>query len=348
MNSRYDIYVFTANTDHGDDIPYPGIVTGQWLFNKETGARILYVPKKKFSRRQLQQVINGVNPDYLYINLLFSPLFAVSPLWLKLTGKITCKVLVCPRGCLYESALSKKTQQKKLLLRFYNLLGMAKKVTFHATNEREQQAVQKYFPGAQTIVANNLPEMEQPAFVSCAKKTGVLRCIFIARIVPIKNLLFLLEVLQAVKASVQLTIAGPVEDENYWMQCKTLMQQLPKNISCNYIGPQSSDKLDTLIQQHHLFVLPTTGENFGHAIFESLLVGRPVLISDQTPWLHLEEAKAGWHLPLQQKEKFIAVIEETAALNQAEFDSYAMNAWQFARKFINGTELIKPYYHLFS
>ena len=33
-----------------------------------------------------------------------------------------------------------------------------------------------------------------------------------------------------------------------------------------------------------LFLLPTGGENFGHAIFEALACGVPALISDQTPW----------------------------------------------------------------
>ena len=36
------------------------------------------------------------------------------------------------------------------------------------------------------------------------------------------------------------------------------------------------------IKEQHLFVLPTFGENYGYAIFESLAIGRPVLISDQT------------------------------------------------------------------
>ena len=36
---------------------------------------------------------------------------------------------------------------------------------------------------------------------------------------------------------------------------------------------------------HDLFVFPTLGENFGHVIYESLMCGTPVLVSDNTPWL---------------------------------------------------------------
>ena len=35
------------------------------------------------------------------------------------------------------------------------------------------------------------------------------------------------------------------------------------------------------------FLLPTGGENFGHAIFEALSCGVPALISDRTPWRDL-------------------------------------------------------------
>ena len=42
------------------------------------------------------------------------------------------------------------------------------------------------------------------------------------------------------------------------------------------------------IARSDVFLLPTGGENFGHAIFEALSCGVPVLISDQTPWRGLE------------------------------------------------------------
>ncbi len=69
------------------------------------------------------------------------------------------------------------------------------------------------------MIANNLPEMNQPELVFCEKQKGELKCLFISRIVPIKNLLFLLNVLDKTSGNVGLTIAGPVEDKNYWDAC---------------------------------------------------------------------------------------------------------------------------------
>ena len=44
--------------------------------------------------------------------------------------------------------------------------------------------------------------------------------------------------------------------------------------------------------------MPTTHENFGHAVVEAWAHGRPVLLSDQTPWRGLAELDLGWDLQL--------------------------------------------------
>ena len=70
--------------------------------------------------------------------------------------------------------------------------------------------------------------------------------------------------------------------------------------------------------QIDLFLLPTRGENFGHAIFDALEVGLPVLISDQTPWRELEQIGAGWSLSLADPDRFAAAIDRMAALGPGE------------------------------
>jgi glycosyltransferase involved in cell wall biosynthesis len=348
LKDSYQIYVLTTDTDHGETKSYAGIKSNEWLYNESLGANIFYIQKPKFKAAQLAAQIKQVDADFIYLNHLFSPYFVVYPLWLKWMNKIRGKVIVCPRGALYDSALFLKYYKKKPLLNVYKWTGMHRKVTFHATNEREQEAIEKYFPGSNILVADNLPDANQKAFESCVKESGTLNCIFIARIVPIKNLLFLLQVLQQVKATLSLTIVGPIEDTAYWENCKVAIQNLPVNITVEYAGSILKNELPALIQQHHLFVLPTTGENFGHAIFEALLSGRPVLISDQTPWLQLEEKKIGWDLTLADPKKFTAVIEQLAEANQYEFDSYANASWHYARNFIDNNAAKNQYFNLFS
>ncbi|UEG49447.1 glycosyltransferase [Ferruginibacter lapsinanis] len=347
LKDEFEVFVLTTDTDHGEIVPYSNVSTNEWIDYEQSGIMVYYARKRSLSFDQIKNEITSVNADFVYLNLLFSPYFAIYPLWLHFRNKISGKVILCPRGTLYESALSYKAYKKRPFVFLYKLMGIAKKIKFHATNEREFEAIQKYFPGSNVVIADNLPNTNQPAFTGCIKNVGSLHCIFIARIVAIKNLLFLLNVLENVKADVLLTIVGPAEDNNYWETCKQKIATLPDNIKTTYLGAKQNNELLRLLQQNHLFVLPTTGENFGHAIFESFLAGRPVLISDQTPWLGLKQYKAGWDLPLAKPELFTEAIEQLASCDQQEFDTYANSAWQYANNFISDPTLKQQYYKLF-
>ena len=347
LSADYDIYVLTTDTDHGETTPYKAIVADKWLFNKQLGVHVFYARQKQISPQQIAKEIAFIDADFVYLNHLFSPYFVIYPLWLKWKGQIKTKVIVAPRGALYDSALSLKKYKKLPLLKLYKWLGLQHKVVFHATNTREQQAIEYYFTGSTSVVADNLPATNQPIFTDCLKEVGKLNCIFIARVVPIKNLLYLLQILQQIQQQICLTIVGPIENEIYWQDCTKCIATMPDNIRINYIGPKENEELPQLIQQHHLFILPTTGENFGHSIFEALLNGRPVLISDQTPWLQLEEQSTGWDLPLNCPEKFAETIKTVAMYNQVEYNKYALGAWQYAHNFINNPAAKQQYLNMF-
>jgi len=348
LRNDFDIYVLTTDTDHGETEPYPNILSNQWTESSGDGFKIFYAKKQGLSLKQLKQVMLDVSAEYVYLNHLFSPHFVVYPLWLKYTGQLQGKVVVCPRGALYASALSVKSYKKKPFISLFRWLGIQKKIIFHATNKREETAINDFFSGSKVVIADNLPNTNQPAFLSCTKNKGELKCIFIARIVPIKNLLFVLDVLEKAKANVEVTVIGPAEDKNYWAECEKKIALQPTRVKVNYQGPKRNDELAAMLQQNHVFILPTTGENFGHSIFEALLCGRPVLISDQTPWLQLEDKKAGWDLPLSQPDQFVQRIEEAASWDQQAFDVWAHSAWRYAHDFISNPELHSQYLQLFS
>jgi glycosyltransferase involved in cell wall biosynthesis len=347
LKDEFEIFVLTTDTDHGETQPYESIPTGQWLSNIHPDFKVNYLRKSTLRPDAIRKEMEAVDADYVYLNHLFSPLFVVYPLWLGWRGRLKSKIVLCPRGALYDSALSIKTWKKTPFLILFRLFGIDKKILFHATNEREKKAILRFFPGSSVRIADNLPNSNQPAFRSVPKQPGSLKAVFIARIFPIKNLLFLLKVLQRVTAAVELTIIGPVEDADYWEDCQKEIDRLPDNISVAYAGPKRNDELMPILQQHHLFILPTAGENFGHSIFEAFLAGRPVLISDQTPWLDLINKKIGWSLSLDDPEGFMQAIGETAAWDQACFDQWAQSAWHYAHDFIKNPELQRQYLNLF-
>ena len=45
-------------------------------------------------------------------------------------------------------------------------------------------------------------------------------------------------------------------------------------------------------------LVPSFNENFGHAVAESVAAARPVLVSDQTAWQHMESGSTVRCLPL--------------------------------------------------
>lgn len=177
LHNSFDIYVLTTDTDHGESSPYPNILQDQWTNNTALGAKIYYAQKKNLSLAHLKKVILEAEVDIVYLNHLFSPKFVVYPLWLKFKGIIKSKLVVCPRGALYQSALSLKAYKKIPLLKLYRWSGLYKKILFHATNQREKEAIDKYFPGSNVVIADNLPNIQQEEFVSVEKRTGELKCI---------------------------------------------------------------------------------------------------------------------------------------------------------------------------
>lgn len=347
LKNTFEIYVLTTDTDHASNSPYPNIQADIWLNNVVPGIQIFYCKKNTINTKILAQQIKNVSADFIYLNHLFSPYFVIYPIWLKLRNKIKGKLIICPRGALYDSALHIKKFKKMPLLLLYKVIGIKKFACFHATNQRESNAIEHFFANSTITIADNLPNTNQLPFTTITKTTEVLKCIYVARIVPIKNVLFFLKVIANCKAHIHFTIVGPIENEVYWNECKAYIKELPNNIQVNYIGPKNNTEINGLLLQHHLFVLPTTGENFGHSILEAFIAGRPVLISNQTPWLHLHEKNAGWDVDLNRPELFTQVINEVANYNQKQFDEVAIGAWQYAQKFIDHAKNNNQYSKLF-
>jgi glycosyltransferase involved in cell wall biosynthesis len=227
LKDRFDIYVLTTDTDHGETTPYEDIPTGEWLRNLSPDFQVKYLPKACLSRTMVRKEIETLNPDFIYLNHLFSPLFVVYPLWLNFRRRTRGRIVLCPRGALYASALAIKPWKKTPFLKLFRWLGIHKRILFHATNQREKEAILRFFPGSKICIADNLPNSNQPEFQTCPKFIGNLKAVFIARIFPIKNLLFYLQALEKANVNVELSVIGPVEDKQYWEECKRKIEALP-------------------------------------------------------------------------------------------------------------------------
>lgn len=349
MKEDYDIYIFTGDRDLDDKQSYAQIESNQWT--ERGGRQVFYASPGSLNWESILVHIRQIKPDYVYLNNMYSRYFTIYPLLMKRLGFIKAKVVLAPRGMLQQGAIQFKPSKKKTFLAVLNFLGVPKHVHAHATDEQEKKDIYTYLPRIKDVtVIPNFSPVVQPVPAYLEKNKGEIRAVFISRIAPKKNIVFFLSLLRQLPAHIKLafTIRGGIEDGQYWQQCIDIAGALPENISVNYEGPVTNNEVTTVIQQHHLFVLPTLGENFGHAIFEALSAGRPVLISDQTPWRNLQEHHAGWDLPLSDEKAFVQVLQQVADMDNVAFQQWSIGAWQYAKNFTESSNLKGRYRELFS
>ena len=348
MQGSYDVFVFTSDRDLNASAPYAGVAVDQWITGGG-GEKVYYASPGQLGWSAIKREIVSIAPDFIYLNSMFSLKFTIFPLLISRWSGLSERVVLSPRGMLRSSAVQFKIWKKKIFLQSFRLLGFSRKVRFLASDETEEKDVRGYFGQRVRVVQiSNFPASLPAAPAIAPKKPGELSMIFVGRVHPIKNPDYLLDVLGGVKANVSLTVVGSCEDPEFWQKCEKAIRVLPSNISVTYAGEMPNHQLPDIIARHHIFTLPTRGENFGHAIFEALVLGKPVLISDQTPWRGLKERMAGWDLPLSDPDGFRRVIEEVAGFGQEEYGRWCMATRRYMEEYISGLKIKSEYLKLFS
>ena len=349
LQEDFEIWVFTAATEL-DGTPL-AVEKDQWIiFGNQI--KVFYASQAKLNVFYIQNLLKHMKPDTVYINGLYTPYSVLFPLlalkfYWKGYGKRP-KVVIAPRGMLKESALALKAGKKTLYLKVFKLLGLHKNIVWHATDGQEVKNI-RLFAGDKGMIklSGNVPVL--PALQERGKpKKDLLQLASVSLIAKTKNLLFLIKVLKKLKKEIKVNyeIYGPVKDQDYWELIMRETEELPANIQISFKGPLLPDQVQAVLQHYNCFVLPTLGENFGHAIFEAMGAGLPVLISDQTPWRNLENRKAGWDLPLQEQ-LWIDKLTEIAATDAAEWQQWQEGAYLYAVEHLKKQNLKEQYLELF-
>jgi glycosyltransferase involved in cell wall biosynthesis len=350
LKEKYRFFIFCSDRDLGDQGPYENIAVDRWI-EKDQQVRVWYASPSSLNRKTIKVLLEEVDPGTIYFNSMYSLKFSILPLWILIKKGFEGRMILAPRGMLHKGALQKKFLKKYFFLKVFRYAGWYKKIIFHATDGQEKKDILFFFTEeAKVILAKDTPHPFSQPRPEKRKMTGVLECIFISRIHPKKNLDYILNRLAETNKTLEfhLDIYGAEDDAAYSKQCREIAGRLRSNIVTRFMGSVPYEKVLDTMGCYHLFVLATKGENFGHAVFESLSVGTPVLISDQTPWRGLEEKKAGWDLPLEKPELFSLVLEQAARFDQEAYDEWSQQAWAFANAYINQGNLKEEYLKLFS
>ncbi|MGA2032743.1 MAG: glycosyltransferase, partial [Thermoguttaceae bacterium] len=286
--------------------------------------------------RTFRGILNETPYDAVYLNSFFSPRFTIVPLALRRLRLVPRRPLVlAPRGELSAGALSIKRRKKWAFIQLARAAGLYGETLWQASSAHEEAEIRNIFgPKASVQIAPNLRGHlagEDLGETACRKAAGSLSVAFLSRISRKKNLDGALRMLAHQQGRIDFHIYGPHEDANYWHSCLGLIETMPPNIRVCDHGTVDPGTVVSVFRRHHLFLLPTLGENFGFAILESLSAGCPVLISDRTPWRGLEAKGVGWDLPLEPSSAFERVLQQCVKMDNDAFQQLSRAAARFGR-----------------
>ncbi len=342
LGDQFEFWLMTSDRDL-DGVPYENMPVNQWV--RVGKANVFYATPDRFNMKTLRRLLLEVKPDVVYVNSFFARL-PIKYLTLRRLGLIpSFPTILAPRGEFSPSALHLKSRKKRVYIRVSKLIGLYSGLVWQATSEREANDIRHNWQTKVRIeVASNLPPLAQPAqdsSIAVPKDQGALKLVFLSRISPMKNLLFAIQLLKHIPGDVTFSIYGPSDDAEYWHLCQKEIDALPSNITVAYHGSVPHNRVGGVFADHHFFLLPTLGENFGHAILESLNSGCPVIISDRTPWGNLSKIGAGWVLPLDKPSAWWDVVTTCINMSQDQFASMSLNAKQFASEWAGQDHIIE-------
>lgn len=353
LQEVYHFRVITTGYDLNEQTAYESVDLDCWnviqLPSQQTVTEIWYSSTHSIPFKKMHQLLTESAADFIFVNGLFTSFFS-QPLWLLRFGRLkdVC-VVVSPRGMLQPGALQVKPFKKKLYLALFKYAGLFKHIKWHATNKSEVDDIFRFMGTQATVqVAANVPKLPLQRVEYPDKQQGKLRLVYLSIITPKKNLLLLLRQLAVLKVPVSLAVYGPVKEPAYWELCTAAIKALPAHISVDYKGDIEPHLVQSIIAQYDAFISLTAGENFGHALFESLSCGRPVITSYYTPWNRLEASAAGWNVDIHDNENIQLTLQRIAMMDSSAFSAYCTGAWNMAMDYYHQADFIKNYCTLFS
>jgi glycosyltransferase involved in cell wall biosynthesis len=337
LKQHADFYLVSRDRDLGDSKRSDQVETDKWA-RGPSNEYIYYV--SRLSPMTIFRLVREVRPNVIFINGLFNvetTLFGLlSGLW------AGCAIIISPRGMLQKWGLDRNRIVKKAYLSFLKLF-MNRKIQWHATTATEKEEIIKNF-GHHSIVhvASNVPRQvasSDPRKPFSFDKNHT-RLVFLSLINPNKNLHVVIDEVRRREGVFQLDIYGPVIDAGYWADCIVRMGDSDRIV---YKGAVPPWETPAILSSYDFFVLPTQGENFGHAIFDSLACGTPVIISKSTPWNGLEKFGAGFYMDVARYESLGEVFDKLSSLSPAHYQEYRANSLRYASEFWNQADFITNY-----
>lgn len=347
LGTRVQFHIVTGDRDYTATTNEAAVPTDQWI-TADAGERVYHASPAQRSLAVWKRLIQQEAWDVVYINGLFSLWSTIVPLWI-LRGSRTRRI-VAVRGMLAAGPMQQSRLKKRAFLRVMKLLGCFKGVEFQATNAEEVADIQRWLGRTVRIhLVQNLARKSADRIpLPVQKCAGELRLVSLARIAEEKNTLFAIERLARIQGRVRYELYGTIYDQDYWMECQRAIAELPPSVVVEWRGQLPQDQVAAALSDAHFLYMPSVGENFGHTMLEALTTGRPLLISDRTPWKQLESSQAGWDLPLEDPERFTSTVQQATDMDQTSYDQLVNGAYALGTRYLNDPTPVERSFRMFA
>ena len=350
IGTQYRFKIVTRDRDSLSPQRYPSIQVNDW--NKVKLAEVFYASPSFLSTFRYLFKTLKCDFDVVYLNSFFDIRFSLLPLlFLHFFSRDTIPLILAPRGEFSPGARSIKPLRKQIYISLFRIFGLYRHLIWQASSSFEYDDIVSVFPDIHRniFIASDLPAPVvdfQESNCSTRIESSALSLVFLSRINPVKNLHFLVSSLSKCTSTVSLSVYGPIDDSCYWSYCLELANDLPPNVEFNYLGEIDHCLVSSVLSSFDLFVLPTLGENFGHAILESLMSSTPVLISDKTPWRSTSDGAINC-LTIDDINPWVAFIDNYSFLSCDQRQAFRDSALNFSVSHLSRLDLLSDNEALF-
>lgn len=349
LQHDFRVKVFCRNRDGLTTIAYPNVKTNEWQLLEGSEVEVFYAGGDCIKLANYKALIEELEPDFIYLNSIFNFKFSILPLIAaRLVGYDLSRVIVNPRGEVNEGALEIKSAKKKVFLNLIRLSGVQNRVIWNPTNSQENERLLSVI-GSQidTRILSNIPRQDIPGWQrrSRGKRN---RFVFLSRIDRIKNIEHFLSLLVGIDDEIVFDIYGPIANEPYWVECQSAIAVISNTVTVEYKGEVTPSHVQDVLSRYDYFVLPSRGENFGHAIMDGLSAGLPLLISDNTPWSSYKVSSFGFDIPLEDSDGWRIALQKMINASEEQYISWSKNAHATALSVARDPDYLRRAKELFS
>ncbi|MEO0824885.1 MAG: hormogonium polysaccharide biosynthesis glycosyltransferase HpsP [Cyanobacteria bacterium J06639_16] len=304
--------VMVLTTDSNGDIDQPPLEVPLNQPVPTDGYHICYFRcspfrRYKFSIGLLRWLFSHAHEyDIAHIHALFSP---VSSMAAAIARSRHLPYILRPLGTLDPADLQKKRQLKQIYAALLEGPNIAGATAMHFTSQQEAKISERFGATTRDLViplgVSSTPiteEIDVRDRFSISRDRPIL--LYMSRIDPKKGIELLITALAKLTQDdlpfhFLLCGANP-QDREYENNIRQQIEASPLAEQTTLTGFVSGNLKAALLAAADVFVLPSYYENFGIAVAEAMLAGKPVVISEGVDiWKEVKSSTSGWVTPTQ-------------------------------------------------